>query len=118
MAKNKHHAPQKGLTYAQKQQRNRAIEASFHRRFAIQFCMDGVAIGLNEHLGLQGTELVDCMDTIGKWIMNIAGLTVDDSKDDKECVYTKVSIDRRLQEILPPENFKSWDERMADAIRG
>lgn len=112
------HAPQKGLTYAQRQQINRRAEASFHRRFAIQFCMDGVAIGLNEHLGLEGKELVDCMATIGDWIMKIAGLTVEDAKDDKQIVYTKDQVDKRLMEILPPENFAPWDERMNEAIKG
>lgn len=118
MAKNKGHIPQKGLTYAQKQQRNRAIEASFHRRFAIQFCMDGAAIGLNEHLGLKDREPIDCLSVIADWIMKIAELTIEDSADDKEIVYTKDQVDKRLQEILPPECFLPWDERMTKAIRG
>lgn len=118
MAKNKHHAPQKGLTYLDKQQIRRAQEASFHRRFAIQFCMDGVAIGLNEHLGLEGKELMDCMNAIGHWVMEIARLTVDDAKDDKAIEYTKDQVDKRLQSILPPENFAPWEERMNAAVRG
>ena len=118
MSKNKHHAPTKGLTYIEKQQIRRAQEASFHRRFAIQFCMDGVAIGLNEHLGLKDKELADCMATIGHWIMEIAHLTVDDAKDDEAIEYTKDQVDKRLQEILPPENFKPWQERMTEAISG
>lgn len=108
--------PASGLTYVQKQQLKRQKEASFHRRFAIQFCMDGVAIGLNEHLGLEGEELSACMKTIGSEIMKIAGLTVDDAKDDKEIVYTKDQVDKRLQQILPPEDFAPWDERMNEAI--
>lgn len=118
MAKNKQYAPQKGLTYVERQQIRRAQEASFHRRFAIQFCMDGAAAGINEHLGLQGQELADCMQTIGKWIMRIAELTVEDAADDKEIVYTKDQVDKKLKEILPPEYFKPWDERMAEAISG
>lgn len=118
MAKSKHYTPQKGLTYAQKQQQNRAAAASFHRRFAIQFCMDGVAIGLNEHLGLKDRELMDCLAVIAEWIMNIAELTVEDSADDKEIVYTKDQVDKRLQEILPPEVFLPWQERMTKAIWG
>lgn len=114
----KKHAPQKGLTYVQKQQLKRQAEASFHRRFAIQFCMDGVAIGLNEHLGLEGQELLDCMKVIGSEIMKIAGLTVEDSKDDKEIVYTKDQVDKRLKQILPSEAFKPWEERMNEAIDG
>ena len=117
MASNKHYAPQKGLNYVQRQQLNREREASFHRRFAIQFCMDGVAIGLNEHLGLEGQELVDCMNTIGHWVMEIARLTVDDAKDDKEIVYTKDQVDKRLQSILPPENFAPWEVRMWEALK-
>ena len=118
MAKNKHHAPAKGLTYLQKQQIRRHQEASFHRRFAIQFCMDGVAIGLNEHLGLEGEELADCMATIGHWIMEIAKLTVEDAEADKAIEYTKDQVDKRLQSILPAENFLPWEERMNEAIRG
>ena len=118
MAKNKHHVPQRGLTYAQKQQINRAAEASFHRRFAIQFCMDGAAIALSEHLGLKDRELMDCLSEIADWIMKIAELTIEDSADDKEIVYTKDQVDKRLQEILPPECFLPWDERMTKAIRG
>ena len=111
-------APQKGLSYVQRQQLQRRAEASFHRRFAIQFCMDGVAIGLNEHLGLDGQALVDCLQVIGGEIMKIAGLTTEDAKDDKEIVYTKDQVDKRLQQILPPEAFMPWDERMNEAVGG
>lgn len=118
MAGHKHYSPKKGLTYLDKQQIRRQQEASFHRRFAIQFCMDGVAIGLNEHLGLEGKELMDCMNAIGHWVMEIARLTVEDAEDDKEIVYTKDQVDGRLQQILPPENFSPWEERMNAAVRG
>ena len=116
--KNRKQMPVKGMTFLEKQQIKRKQEASFHRRFAIQFCMDGVAIGLNEHLGLSGQDLVDCMAVIGEHIMKIAHLTVDDAKDDKEIVYTKDQVDKRLQEILPPEAFLPWHERMTEALNG
>ena len=114
----KHKQPTKGLTYVQRQQLQRQRDASIHRRFAIQFCMDGVAIGLNEHLGLEGQQLVDCLHVIGDHIMKIAHLTTDDAKDDKEIVYTKETVDRRLKEILPADAFSPWEERMSEAVGG
>ncbi len=117
MAKNKR-PPAGGMNYAQRLKASRDAAASFHRRFAIQFCMDGVAIGLNEHLGLEGKELADCMDTIGHWIMEIARLTVEDAADDKAIEYTKDQVDKRLQQILPEDKFSPWEDRMTEAVRG
>lgn len=46
-----------------------------------------------------------------QWVDEISQLIIDDSKDDKEIVYSKESIDRRLMQIVGEEGFIPWDER-------
>lgn len=103
--------PQKGPTYIERQKIKQNMLASYNRRFAIQYCMDGVALAANEHFGISGESLVLFMSCVGKWIMRISEATLEDARDDREIIYTKHQIDGALKEVLPPENFLPWDER-------
>jgi hypothetical protein len=46
-----------------------------------------------------------------KYVNDMSGLFIEDSKSDPDCVYSKTDIDRRLMQIVGEENFAPWDER-------
>lgn len=46
-----------------------------------------------------------------KYVNDMSGLFIEDSKSDPECVYSKTDIDRRLLQIVGEENFVDWDTR-------
>lgn len=46
-----------------------------------------------------------------KYVNDMSGLFIEDSKSDPDCVFSKTDIDRRLLQIVGKENFTPWDER-------
>lgn len=44
-------------------------------------------------------------------INQIARMIVDDSKDDREFIYTKAKVDEQIKAIVGEENFAPWEER-------
>lgn len=53
-----------------------------------------------------------------KYVNDMSGLFIEDSKSDPECVYSKTDIDRRLLQIVGAENFTCWDERYGGKENG
>jgi hypothetical protein len=48
-----------------------------------------------------------------EYVNKIARMAVVEDKDDKEMVWTKATVDRRLLQIVGEKNFVPWDERYA-----
>lgn len=49
-----------------------------------------------------------------EYVNKIAHMAVVEDKDDREMVWTKATVDRRLMQIVGTENFVPWDERYKD----
>lgn len=45
------------------------------------------------------------------YVNSISRLVVEDGETDPELVYTKADLDRRIRQIVGPDNFAAWDER-------
>ena len=46
-----------------------------------------------------------------KYVNSISDLLIEDGKCDRDLVYSKTDIDRRLLQIVGKDNFAPWDER-------
>lgn len=79
-------------------------------RMTLQIAQDAAMIAANEvlQLGPGGAEefALAFMETIN----DIGILMHDDQKDDKDYIYTRGVVDRKLKKICG-ENFQPWEER-------
>lgn len=77
----------------------------------MQMGQDAAMIATNDvlHLG-PGRAEAFCLAYIDA-MNDMARLTVDAQKDDKEFVYAKEKIDQRIRAIVGEKNFAPWEER-------
>ena len=76
-----------------------------------QIGMDAAIIAAHDVLQLGkgraeqfGARYIEAVNEISK-------LIVDDSKDDKDCVYSRAVLDRQIKSIVGEKNFAPWEER-------
>lgn len=87
--------------------------ALFHRKMdmLMQMGQDAAMIAAHDVLKLGPGRAKDfCLAYIDA-MNSIARMVVDDQKDDKEFVYSKVKIDEQIFAIVGPDNFRSWEVR-------
>ena len=65
----------------------------------------------NEVLGLGAGRVRAFGEAFVKYANEIAELVVEDSKADDSIEYAKVTLDRRIKEIVGEDNFSPFDER-------
>lgn len=53
-----------------------------------------------------------------EYVNEMSHMAVVKDKDDKEMVWTKATIDKRLLQIVGEKNFVPWDERMGGKADG
>lgn len=87
------------------------IRLRLYTRCRMQMAEDAAFLAANEVLGLGAGRARDFGNAFVKYVNEIAELIVKDSEDDKELVYSKDVIDRRIREIVGEENFVPYDER-------
>jgi len=46
-----------------------------------------------------------------QYVNKISSMAIEDAEDDKEMVWTKETVDKRLLQIVGKDNFAPWDER-------
>ena len=93
--------------------RDAAIYADYQQQLDIawQMGLDAALIAANKVLQLGKGRAVQFGQEYMEAISNIANLIVKDSKDDKECVYSREKTDQTIKAIVGEENFAPWDER-------
>ena len=96
--------------YLQRLQQQRASDIKFHRYFTMQWCADAAILAANEVFQRKGKKLVEFHNAFIKYAHEIAEMTLDDAKGDRDLEYTKAKIDERMQELLG-EDFQPWEER-------
>lgn len=113
MAKKKKRARPKRPENAMLAKRDAAIYAGYRQQLdvALQMGLDAAIIAANKVLQLGkgrapefGKEYMEAINAIAKQIVN-------DSKDDKDCVYSREKLDQTIKAIVGEENFAPWEER-------
>lgn len=78
---------------------------------ALQMGLDAATIAANKVLQLGKGRAEEFGIEYMKAIREIAELTIEDSKDDKELVYSREKLDQRILGIVGDDNFEPWEER-------
>lgn len=104
------------------------IEEKYAREYALKFALAEENFNRMLKMGMQiasDAALMAADDTFDvnaysaekfhaahiKYVNDISQLTIDDSEDDRDIIFTKTDVDRRLLQIVGKDNFISWDER-------
>lgn len=93
--------------------RDAAIYARYRHQLDIanQMCFDAATIAANEVLGMGKGRAPQFGQVMMETLNEIATMTINDAKDDKEFIYTREALDRKLKRIVGEENFVSWEVR-------
>ena len=101
----------KQSTYIRRLQIEKQAAIERDRLFTMQWCADAAALAANEVFHRKGDIIVDFILAMQKYSQEIANLTLDDAKADRNIEYTKAKVDEALKAILPEDIFQPWDER-------
>ena len=102
MAKNQY---AKALRYAQ----NRVTAERAEIRAQID--MDAACMAANEVFQMGPTRARAFCEAMSKYTAEIGNMFLEDAKDDVTLEYSKVTLDRRIKEIVGEENFDPWEVR-------
>lgn len=93
--------------------RDAIIYAQYRRRLdmANQMCLDAAMIAANKVLGMGKGRAVQFGQAFMDAVNDIAELTVKDSKDDKDFIYARETLDRTIKRIVGEDNFDPWEVR-------
>lgn len=102
-----------GKTNAYLAKRDAMLLAGYQKQLDIAFQMglDAATMAANKVLKMGKGRAAEFCEEYLKAIQEIAKLTIEDSKDDKELVYSRESIDRDIRSIVGEENFDPWEVR-------
>ena len=101
-------AKQSGYLRKLKAQEN--ARASRRMMFTMQYAEDAAMLACAEVFGMGPERAKRFGQAYCKYVNEISKLIHDDAKDDKDCVYSRESIDRRLATICG-KYFQPWEER-------
>ena len=87
---------------------NRQLAES--RSVHTQMCLDAAMIAANEVFNMGPTRAKTFADAFSSALKEIATMTVQDGKSDKQLWFTKAKLDERLKQICG-EHFQPWEER-------
>lgn len=80
------------------------------RDFTRQFMLDAAVLAAHRTFGAGQKRIQDFYADLHDVLMEMAGLTLDDAKGDKDLVYMKAKLDEALEPLLG-DLFKPYDER-------
>ena len=101
---------------AEKQARNDAIRAEawalfmLYRDDLLQQCMDAAFMAAADVFHMGPGRCVEFGNTALRYLQEIADLVNSDFEDDKDLVYAREKIDRRMEQICG-DNFDPWEVR-------
>ena len=101
----------KQSAFAKAVQREVDIQLRLYGRNRMQLAEDAAFMAANEVLGLCAGRARAFGEAFVKYANEIAELVVEDSKADDSIEYAKVTLDRRIKEIVGEDNFSPFDER-------
>lgn len=86
------------------------LELERARIITMQWCADAAVLAANDVFKRKGEKIVEFVKSMERYSQEIAHLTIEDAKADKNIEYTKSVVDERLKTILG-EHFQPWEER-------
>lgn len=101
----------KGMNPALRAVVERRREDKRKQRIALQMAEDAAMIAAQVIFGMGPKRAADFHAAYTKTANEIAKLIVEDAKADEMLEYTKDTVDKRIRQIVGPENFRPWDER-------
>lgn len=93
--------------------RDAIIYAQYQRKLdmANQMCLDAAMIAANKVLKMGKGRAPEFGKVFLETVNEIATLTVNDAKDDKDFVYAREALDRTIKRIVGADNFDPWEVR-------
>lgn len=77
----------------------------------LQQSADAALMALDDVFDVNAYSAKKFADAHVMYVNKIAHMTVVEDRDDPEILWTKATVDRRLQQIVGEENFVSWEDR-------
>lgn len=96
--------------YLQRVRRDVNRQLMESRSIHTQMCLDAAMIAANEVFNMGPSRAKAFADAFSSALKEIATMTVQDGKSDKQLWFTKTKLDERLKQICG-ENFQPWEER-------
>lgn len=93
----------------EKEKYNRNMNAQID--FLLQIGCDAFIMSCADLFDLQPGRAKEAVECYRKYIYDLMDYMIEDSKDDKECVYFWADLDRRLLQICGKEAFVPKEER-------
>lgn len=97
--------------YAKVLRQAQKVTSTRYAEIRSQIDCDAALIAANEVLQLGPGRAKAFAEAMINAANEIALMFVEDGKDDATLEYSKVTLDRRIKEIVGEENFQPWDER-------
>lgn len=91
--------------------------ADFQRmlRMGLQQSQDAALMAIDDVFDVNEYSAEKFVNAHIHYVNKISHMAVVEDADDKEMVWTKATVDRRLLQIVGEKNFVPWDERMGCA---
>lgn len=91
--------------------------ADFQRmlRMGLQQSQDAALMAIDDVFDVNEYSAEKFVNAHIHYVNKIAHMAVVEDADDKEMVWTKATVDRRLLQIVGEKNFVPWDERIGGA---
>lgn len=102
--------PGGGKTFVNVQNQVNERTLEIHRLFARQFAEDAAILAVHETFGAGEKRIAEFLDCFYQTINEMSDMTLEDSKDDKACVYSHEKLDEALKKCMGV-NFKPYEER-------
>ena len=87
-------------------------------RMGLQQSQDAALMAIDDVFDVNEYSAEKFVNAHIRYVNKIAHMAVVEDADDKEMVWTKATVDRRLLQIVGEKNFAPWDERMGGAADG
>lgn len=93
--------------------RDALLLAGYQRQLdiALQMGLDAAMMAANLVFQMGKGRAADFGAAYMQAIHEISKLTIEDSKDDPELVYSREKLDQRIKSIVGEDNFEPWEER-------
>ena len=108
MAKNQY---AKALEYAKKHTSTRYAE------IRSQIDLDAACMAANDVFQMGPTRAKAFVEAMINYTNEIATMFVEDAMADASLEYSKVTLDKRIREIVGDENFDPWDVRYGRRVK-
>ena len=94
--------------------------ADFQRmlRMGLQQSQDAALMAIDDVFDVNEYSAEKFVNAHIHYVNKISHMAVVEDADDKEMVWTKATVDRRLLQIVGEKNFVPWDERMVSDDNG